>query len=208
MVQVNAFRNGLVGPPAVISIKTHGNPLPKINTLETTLLKEVGTSVKIRWERPKYLKKVNWLYGVYYSSIPEKLFESKLINELWLNDGNFISNLFLLEPRILTTNESVLVTNLHACEIYTFAVGVVGPLGYGPLSSNLKQLSTSENIRAPPKSVAVTPLNGDGTKMKMQWAHNCPISIPDHYIVSKNTFITNYLLLISIVNFKNVWLFI
>lgn len=76
------------------------------------------------------------------------------------------------------------MTNLSACETYAFAVGVVGPYGYGPLSSNFKQLSTSENHRAAPKNLVVVPLNGDRTRMKIQWEHNCPISNPDFYIVS------------------------
>lgn len=74
---MNAFKKNLVGPSTSINIKTQGNPLPKINTLEATLLKDVGTSVKLRWERPKYLKKVNWLYGIYYGISADKLFESK-----------------------------------------------------------------------------------------------------------------------------------
>lgn len=77
-----------------------------------------------------------------------------------------------------------MVTNLNACEIYMFAVGIVGPYGYGPLSSNIKMVSTSDNLKAPPKNVVVTPSNGDGTQMKVQWEHNCQISKPDHYIVS------------------------
>lgn len=79
MLQVNAFRHNLVGPSSVIKLSTKGNPLPTINTLEAVLLKDVGTSVKLRWEEPKYLKKVNWLYGVYYAVLPEKLFESELM---------------------------------------------------------------------------------------------------------------------------------
>lgn len=74
---MNAFRKNLTGPPTSIHIRTQGNPLPTINTVEATLLKEVGTSVRLRWESPKNLKKVNWLYGVYYAILPEELLESE-----------------------------------------------------------------------------------------------------------------------------------
>lgn len=97
------------------------------------------------------------------------------------------------------------MTNLSACETYAFAVGVVGPYGYGPLSSNFKQLSTSENHRAAPKNLKVVPLNGDRTRMKVQWEHNCPISNPDYYIVSSLIFrfSANYLKII--VNFHYIY---
>lgn len=105
---------------------------------------------------------------------------------------------FISEPRLITHNETVLVTNLSACEIYMFAVGVVGPYGYGPLSPNIKKLSTSDNLKAPPKNVVVTSSNGDGTQMKVQWEHNCQISNPDHYIVSNFSLLLEEIMLVSL----------
>lgn len=65
-----------------------------------------------------------------------------------------------------------------------FSVGLVGPLGYGPLSGGIKQISTSGNSKAPPKKLSVTSEGGDPLKMRIQWIPPCPSIQPDSYIVS------------------------
>ncbi|KAJ8960391.1 hypothetical protein NQ314_006081 [Rhamnusium bicolor] len=160
--EINAFKKELIGPVSYISASTTGNVLPKINTLQAILLKEVGTTVKLSWERPKYSRKLNWMYGIYYGINQEQLFN---------------------KPMLITLNETATVAKLDACEIYTFAVGLVGPIGYGPLSANFKQVSTSMNEKAPPKKIQVSRDVDNPLKMKVQWLPSCPSTQPKSYVI-------------------------
>lgn len=72
-----AYKKDLVGPLAIISSYTKGVALPEIKDVQAVLGDEPGT-VKLSWEKPKYVKTVNWLYGIYYGIKEEELFESKL----------------------------------------------------------------------------------------------------------------------------------
>lgn len=107
--------------------------------------------------------------------------------------SNNLIFLLFLEPRYITVNKTATIYNLDACEIYTFSAGLVGPLGYGPLSPFTKQVSTSENPRAPPKKVQVTADGGNPLKMKLQFVPSCPTSKPKFYIVSILIYL-NYLI--------------
>ncbi|CAG9863395.1 unnamed protein product [Phyllotreta striolata] len=160
--EINAFSKDLEGPSKFVTIKTKGKPLQDINTLQVTLLKDIGTAVKLRWEKPKDVKKINWLYGVYYGVSEEELFE---------------------KAKNTTVYENITITNLDACENYLFSVGLVGPLGVGPLSGNLKQISTSRNPKAPPKRIEVDVADGDPLKMRIRWSPPCPSTPPESYII-------------------------
>ncbi|KAJ8982348.1 hypothetical protein NQ317_013098, partial [Molorchus minor] len=160
--EINAFKKGLIGPVSSISARTTGNPLPSINTLVAMSVKDVGTSAKLSWERPKYSKKLNWVYGIYYGINHEEIFK---------------------KPQQTTTNEMATITNLDACEIYFFAVGIVGPIGYGPLSTTFTQISTSVNPKAPPKKVQVIEEGQNSLKLKVQWVPSCPTVQPKNYII-------------------------
>lgn len=98
--------------------------------------------------------------------------------------SNIIFKFFLSEPKLETSNLSAVITQLSACETYTFTVGVVGPLGYGPLSRNWIELTTSPDPKAPPKRLTVTKDNENPLRMKLQWAPPCEISESTGYVVS------------------------
>lgn len=83
----------------------------------------------------------------------------------------------------MTTNETATVTSLDACETYLFAVGLVGPIGYGRLSSSFKQVTTSTNEKAPPKNVRVGWYGSDMLKMKVEWSPPCPLTRSNYYVV-------------------------
>lgn len=85
----------------------------------------------------------------------------------------------------MTTNETATVTDLDACSTYLFAVGVVGPIGYGPLSSSFKQVTTSVNDRAPPKDVQVGSDGSDMLKMVVKWSPSCHFTQAKAYVVSE-----------------------
>ncbi|XP_023026610.2 sortilin-related receptor [Leptinotarsa decemlineata] len=161
-IEVNAFKKDFIGPSAVISLRKSGKVLPEVNITQSIVLKEIGTTVKLSWDRPKYSKKVNWVYGVYYGLTLDQLFE---------------------KPQYTTSNLTASITNLDSCEVYIVAVGLIGPLGYGPLSRNLKQITTAGHIKAPPKKIVVSPDGGDRLRMKVQWEPSCPSTTPDFYII-------------------------
>lgn len=93
---------------------------------------------------------------------------------------------FFLEPRLETTNLTATVSDLKACEIYTFKIGIIGPMGYGPLSKSL-QLNTFMNTKAPPKKLTVMKVEHDPLKMLVQWSPSCPtIADPIGHIVCYN----------------------
>ncbi|KAJ8922708.1 hypothetical protein NQ315_007743 [Exocentrus adspersus] len=170
--EVYAFKNNLVGPTSTVTAKTPGITLPKINNVVVVLHDDLST-VKLSWERPKYVKDVNWLYGVYYGIKEDDLFE---------------------KPAQMTTNETALVKNLDACEIYMFAVGLVGPIGFGPLS-NFQQFNTSMNEKAPPKNVRVGPEGSNPLRMTVEWSSPCPIAQARYYlikVVEKTTTLTSH----------------
>lgn len=84
-----------------------------------------------------------------------------------------------------TTNTTVTVTNLEACEMYIFTVGIVGPYGIGNISSYSPTVMTSLNNKAAPKKLTVTEDPTDHLAMLIQWSASCPtLTEPIGYIVS------------------------
>jgi hypothetical protein len=78
------------------------------------------------------------------------------------------------EPKQSTKALTATVINLEACESYIFAVGVIGPLGLGPLSDNPYTLVTRFNVNAAPKNLTVTSDPHNETVMSIQWRSSCP----------------------------------
>ncbi|XP_057669254.1 sortilin-related receptor-like [Diorhabda carinulata] len=171
--EINAFKKDLTGATKSITVKKSGHPLPAIDSLQVTLMKDVGTSVKMRWEKPKYLKMLSWLYGIYYGTNHDQLFE---------------------KPRYTTNIENIIISNLQPCESYIFSIGLVGPVGYGPLSGYIKQITTSGNPKSPPKRLQVEADGDDPIKMKISWIPPCSSIQPEFYkilIQEKSTTLTS-----------------
>ena len=80
-------------------------------------------------------------------------------------------------PKQRTSNLNATITDLKACETYMFAVGVVGPLGLGPLSDDPVFVSTRFNVSAAPKNLEVSPHPQNETIMNMNWHSSCPVMI-------------------------------
>jgi hypothetical protein len=53
-------------------------------------------------------------------------------------------------------------------------VGVIGPIGLGPLSPNPSTLITRFNMNAAPKNLTVTSDPHNETVMIIQWRSSCP----------------------------------
>lgn len=161
--EVYAFRNGLHGPHSQIETVTRGSPLPIIQITDSRTVKDVGTTVKLSWQRPEKYGKVAWTYGVYYGINQENLFKA---------------------VRYRTPNLTATIPNLDACETYMFSVGVVAPYGYGPLSGNLEFVTTSFNPKAPPKDLQVTPEEQDPLRMFISWKPSCSMANNSSYTLS------------------------
>jgi hypothetical protein len=58
-----------------------------------------------------------------------------------------------------------------------FAVGVVGPLGLGPLSDDQVYVSTRFNMSAAPKNLEVSSDPKNETIMNINWHSSCPVMI-------------------------------
>ena len=80
-------------------------------------------------------------------------------------------------PKQRTSNLNATITDLEACESYMFAVGVVGPLGLGPLSDDPLSVSTSFNASAAPKNLEVSSHPQNDTIMDIHWRSSCPMMI-------------------------------
>ena len=74
---------------------------------------------------------------------------------------------------------------MGACELYIFTVGIIGPIGIGPISNNIPTVRTYYNKRAPPKNLTVSVMPGDDFQMLVQWAASCQsINEPVDYIIT------------------------
>jgi hypothetical protein len=78
-------------------------------------------------------------------------------------------------PKQQTRNLNATITDLEACEAYMFAVGVVGPLGLGPLSDDLLFASTRFNASAAPKNLELSSRPENETIMDIRWHSSCPV---------------------------------
>lgn len=161
--EVYAFRNSLSGPHSQVQATTLGTPLPVITITQAITVKDVGTTVKLSWERPEKYGKVAWIYGVYYGINLDQLIKP---------------------AKSRTQNLTAAITNLDACETYMFAVGIVGTYGFGPLSDNLQLVTTSSNPKAPPKKLQVRADELDPLKMIISWQPSCSVADNDSYIIT------------------------
>lgn len=86
-----------------------------------------------------------------------------------------------------TDNTSVLLTDLHACQSYLIAVGIIGPIGPGPLGKNPKPIETMYSERKQPKHLQAE-IDENSHSLHISWEHSCPLRsnnlYPD-YVVSE-----------------------
>lgn len=77
----------------------------------------------------------------------------------------------LVSPKVVT-NTSAVISGLAACESYLFSVGLVGPLGKGPLGPP-RNIFTMFNKNASPKKLDVTHHPSDKSLILVQWESSC-----------------------------------
>jgi len=153
-MEVVAYKTKFTGQSASITVKTDGKTLPQVSGLTTATSNPNLTTVELSWGAAKdddYKEK--WEYGVYYG-----------LSAADLQSG----------PKLRTSNLNATITDLEACETYMFAVGVVGPLGLGPLSDDTLFGPTRFNESAAPKNLEVSSRFLNETIMDIRWHSSCP----------------------------------
>ena len=124
----------MAGPSVLKKIITKGQPVPSVEITDASLVPGAGTSIKLTWKLADDTKTANWKYAVYYGT----------------NEMEMVSE----GPRVNTSQTTVKVEGLHACESYSFVVCIIGPKGFGPPSSPFTK-STKFSAGAPPKNLQV-----------------------------------------------------
>eukprot|EP00095_Tigriopus_kingsejongensis_P005304 maker-scaffold337_size202799-snap-gene-0.21 protein:Tk05304 transcript:maker-scaffold337_size202799-snap-gene-0.21-mRNA-1 annotation:"sortilin-related receptor" len=153
-LSVSALRHGDSGEPSRINFRTPGTTLPRpiITNAKVTVVS--ATSIKLTWSLPEDEKrKEEWEFGVYFG----------------LNYADIMGT----SNSITTRETSATISNLRACESYSFIVAVVGPHGYGPASQE-RTLSTKYAAGAPPKNLKgyVEDAN-DQLNLHVHWDASC-----------------------------------
>lgn len=161
VARVCAYVGNYTGRSQSLILKRNGTPLPEVQGIET---KREGDFIRLTWRRATPLKGEKLTYGIYYGIALDDLFDL---------------------PKHTTQETNYLLKELHECQSYLIAVGIVGPNGPGPLGKNPRAIETPYSHKKPPKNLAVS---FDETKqtMDISWEHSCSLSNKDYpdYIVS------------------------
>ena len=128
----NIQLGSLSGPSVLKNVQTLGKALPKPQISKANLAPTAGTSIKLTWNKAKGQP---WTYAVFY--------------------GRNIEEMITEGVRQTTTDTSLQIDRLHACESYTFVVAISGPKGMGPPSPPFSK-STKFSPGAPPKNLQVS----------------------------------------------------
>ena len=128
----NIQLGSLSGPSVLKNVQTLGKALPKPQISKANLAPTAGTSIKLTWNKAKGQA---WTYAVFY--------------------GRNIEEMITEGVRQTTTDTSLQIDRLHACESYTFVVAISGPKGMGPPSPPFSK-STKFSPGAPPKNLQVS----------------------------------------------------
>jgi hypothetical protein len=163
VARVSAFVKNYTGRSQSLILKRNGTPLPEIANIQTT---REGDNIRLSWSKPSVPlpSSAKLTYGIYYGINLEELFDV---------------------PKHKTEDTSFLLTDLYECQSYLIGVGIVGPVGPGPLGKNPRAIETHFSERKPPKNLSVS---FDDTKhtMTISWDHSCSLSSNRYpnYIVS------------------------
>lgn len=177
VIKVAAYVKQYVGRHETTIISFEGDPLPAVNV---RLEEQTNEYTLIKWDEPQgNVRKP--VYGIYYGTNMDELYEAFKIN---------------------TTATSYRLTNLQLCESYLVSVGIVGPVGPGPLGRNPLKLDTPYNNTLPPKelTVDITESSHLYSEMKIQWKHSCSLETSSYpaYIITVKELTKNNITMVNI----------
>ena len=151
VARVSAYVKNYTGRSQSLILKRNGTPLPEIQGIET---KRDGEYIRLSWKKlPE-----KYTYGIYYGTNLEDLFDL---------------------PKHKTENNTFLLTDLFECQSYLIGVGIVGPVGPGPLGKNPREIETHYSERKPPKNLSVS-FDDDKHTMDISWEHSCSLKNNDY----------------------------
>ncbi|XP_038113433.1 sortilin-related receptor [Culex quinquefasciatus] len=182
VIRVAAYVKQYVGRHETTIVKFGGEPLPAINL---RLKEQTQEYSLLEWDEPhgSYGKLT---YGIYYGTNMDQLFEASKIN---------------------TTATSYKLTKLRPCESYLVSIGIVGPIGPGPLGRNPLKLDTPYNNTLPPKELTVDISDSSqiNSEMIIQWKHSCSLesSAYPNYIISVRELKKNSTTLVNVKSSAN-----
>jgi len=112
----------------------------------------------------------NITYGIYYGITLDELYD---------------------EPKLTTQSLKATLKDLEHCESYLISVGIVGPVGPGPLLSP-KIHETKYNEKKPPRNVKATMIV-DKRQIEITWESSCALlgQYPSSYMVAVTELTTN-----------------
>lgn len=161
VARVSAYVKNYTGRSQSLILKRNGAPLPEVQGIETS---RDGDHIKISWRKVPQDKNEKTVYGIYYGTNLEELFDL---------------------PKHKTENTSFLLTQLYECQSYLIGIGIVGPVGPGPLGKNPRAIETHYSDRKPPRNLSVS-FDEVKNSMDISWDHSCSLNNKDYpnYIVS------------------------
>ncbi|XP_053670657.1 sortilin-related receptor-like [Anopheles nili] len=161
VIKVAAYVKNFFGQHETTIVSFGGSPLPALNVV---LKEKTDMYALLEWNEPSGIETANLIYGVYYGTSMDALFEAARIN---------------------TTTRSVKLSDLLPCQSYLVSVGIVGPIGPGPLGRNPLKLETAYNRMLAPKELTVD-INETSHEMTIEWQHSCALdmSVYPAYIIT------------------------
>lgn len=161
IARVSAFVKNYTGRSQSLILKRNGAPLPEIQGIQTS---NDGDFIKLTWMKVSLPGKIT--YGIYYGTNLEELFDL---------------------PKYTTEETSFVLKELNECQSYLIGIGIVGPVGPGPLGKNPRAIETHFSERKPPKNLSVS-FDDTQHTMEISWEHSCSLrsSKYPNYIVSIN----------------------
>ncbi|XP_058466286.1 sortilin-related receptor-like [Malaya genurostris] len=182
VIKVAAYVKQYVGRHETTIVSFGGDPLPAVNL---RLKEQAHDYSLIEWDAPEgSFGKLT--YGIYYGTNMDQLFDASKIN---------------------TTATSYKLMKLRPCESYLVSVGIVGPIGPGPLGRNPLKLDTPYNNTLPPKelTVDISETSQIYSEMIIQWKHSCSLESSSYpnYIISVRELTKNKTSLVNVKSSTN-----
>lgn len=164
VARVSAYVKNYTGRSQSLILKRSGAPLPEVQGIET---KREGDFIRISWRRVPQENNGKLTYGIYYGTNLEELFDL---------------------PKHKTDDNSYLLTELYECQSYLIGVGIVGPVGPGPLGKNPRAIETHYSERKPPRNLSVS-FDDSKNSIDISWDHSCSLNnkdYPDYIVCFRN----------------------
>lgn len=160
--RISALHKNYEGPAIEKEARTEGDRLPFVDNNNAFVN---GTSIRLTWKQASEgNRKVKWVYGIYYGLTFKEMIQG---------------------PKLTTENLMENIEGLESCEYYLFDVGVVGPLGIGPLSHDPVRVLTNYSKTAPPKALTLYTDSQNETMMVISWTSSCNIiNEPISYVIN------------------------